>query len=329
MNVGRKILSLFIAVVLATSAMIPINAEASGTVSAMKGVWISFQDIQTFLKGKDQQDFDVTFSAMCDKAAAQGCNTLFVHVRSHNDAIYPSAVYPWSTVMLNGDPGFDPLKDMVAIAHSKGLAFHAWINPYGYRKGVYCWNAALATNANILAGVQEIVTGYAVDGIHFDDYFPPVGTAVINSMVAGVHAICAANGKIFGISPQGNIENNRKMGADVVTWLSKRGYVDYICPQIYWTDSYGKNGNVTMFSNRLAAWKALDTAGIPMYVGLAAYRAGQPSVSDPGWGRSSSNLAGQVLKAENAGYGGYMIFSFSSMYSAPAQAELAALKTVR
>ena len=317
--------ALMCAITIVTLAM-PLTANAAAQ-SGFKGVWISFLDIQSYLKGKDQASFDATFSSMCDTVAAQGCNAVIVHVRSHNDAIYPSAIYPWSTEMLGGNPGFDPLADMVSIAHSKGLTFHAWINPYGYRNGVICGNAALATNANIVAGVQEIVSNYAVDGIHFDDYFAPVGAANINSMVASVHSVCAAAGRVFGIAPQGNIQNCMAAGADVATWLSTPGYVDYLCPQIYWTDQYGVAAKTPMFSNRLAAWKALDKAGIPLYVGLAGYRAGQPLSYDPGWALSNTNLATQVDKARAAGYTGYALYRYSTLVSPAAATELANLRT--
>ena len=48
-------------------------------------------------------------------------------------------------------------------------------------------------------------------------------------------AIKAADASIrFGISPQGNDSNNyNSQYIDVDKWLSNKGYVDYICPQIY------------------------------------------------------------------------------------------------
>ena len=322
----KKLLAAVLTTATVLTAAMPTTAYAAAAQSGFKGVWISFLDIQTYLKGKDQASFDASFSSMCDTVAAQGCNAVIVHVRSHNDAIYPSAVYPWSTVMLNGNPGFDPLSDMVSIAHNKGLTFHAWINPYGYRNGTICGNASLATNANIVAGVQEIVNNYAVDGIHFDDYFPPVGSSTISSMVSSVHSVCEASGKVFGISPQGNLQNVLASGADVKTWLSTTGYVDYICPQIYWSDQYGSSAATTMYSNRIAAWKAIDTAGIPLYVGLAAYKCGQPLSYDPGWSLSNTNLASQVDKARAQGYTGYIIYRFETLLSPSAATELTNLK---
>ncbi len=304
-----------------------VRAEAATAPAGLKGVWFSFLDWQLYLRGKDQGGFDAAFSQVCDVTASHGLNAIFLHVRSHNDAVYPSGIYPWSTQMLNGaNPGFDPLADAVQIAHSKGLQIHAWINPYGFRNGAIAEGAQLATTANVVSGVQEIVSNYAVDGIHFDDYFPPLGKGEVNSMVSQVHTVCANSGKVFGISPQGNLSNLRASSADVDTWLSSGGYVDYLAPQLYWSDNYGAAGTVTMFSDRLGQFKAIDTAGIPLYVGLAAYKAGQPIASDPGWSRSSTNLASQRDKAAGAGYSGYILYRYNTLTSPAAATELGALR---
>ena len=333
MKILKKLTAVLLAATLLTGAsgitgIGTVDTYAASAPAGLKGVWFSFLDWQLYLRGKDQGSFDAAFSSVCDTTAAHGLNAIFVHVRSHNDAVYPSAIYPWSSQMLNGaDPGYDPLAEMVNIAHSKGLQIHAWINPYGYRGGAITGNAALANASNIVSGVQEIVNNYGVDGIHFDDYFPPVGKGEMNSVISQVHTACANAGKVFGISPQGNLDNVRGSSADVDTWLSSGGYVDYLCPQIYWTDRYGAGGNVTMFSNRLAQFKAIDSAGIPLYVGLAAYRAGQAVGSDVGWGLSSTNLAEQRDKALNSGYSGYIVYRYQTLLSGVAQAELSALQS--
>ena len=48
-------------------------------------------------------------------------------------------------------------------------------------------------------------------------------------------AVKQADGEVlFGISPQGNMDNNyNKQFIDVKKWLSEEGYLDYICPQVY------------------------------------------------------------------------------------------------
>ncbi len=301
---------------------------AASAPAEFRAVWFSFRDWQTYLKGKNESDFRNAFSTVCRNTADRGLNTIIVHVRSHNDAVYPSSCYPWSDEMLGGNPGFDPLADIVELAHAYGLRVHAWINPYGYRNGKYCGDSSLATQDNILAGIREILNSYAVDGIHFDDYFPPLGASTHNALLKKVYETVHGYGKTFGVSPSGNIDNNRKNGVDVDTWLSTTGYTDYICPQIYWSNSYGKAGNVTMYSDRLAAWKSINKAGIPMYIGLAAYRVGEVSRSDPGWSTRNDNLSSQVNELRANGLGGYVLFSYSSIVSAKCATEMQNLKSI-
>ena len=113
----------------------------------------------------------------------------------------------------------------------------------------------------IIDGATEIVANYNVDGLHMDDYFYPTqevefdqyafnayraeGGSLnqadfrrqeLNKLVSGIHsAVKSVDERIvFGISPAGNINNVYDVQfADVYTWCSEEGYVDYICPQVY------------------------------------------------------------------------------------------------
>ena len=303
-----------------------LNASSS-IDTEVRAVWFSFRDWQKYLQGKDKDSFTKAFETITDNILGAGCNTLIMHVRSHNDAVYPSKIYPWSTEMLMGtDPGYDPLKIMVDIAHKKGLSIHAWINPYGFRNGEYCGDASLATHDNIVAGIDEILRNYKVDGIHFDDYFPVMDASVHNSLVADVYKTCHKYGKVFGISPTGNVDNNIAKGADIVTWMSVPGYIDYIAPQIYWTNMYSRDGSVTLFSNRLLQWITLNKLGLPMYVGLALYMAEVKPASDLGWSLSDANIMYQVMELRNNNQPGFILYSYNSLLSPACAAELNHLK---
>ena len=309
-----------------TDTEVTESAEVTSPAPEFRAVWFSFRDWQNYLKGLGEADFRAAFSSICTKTADNGLNTIIVHVRSHNDAVYPSSYYPWSEEMCGSDPGYDPLAIITQIAHEHGLKVHAWINPYGYRNGKYCGDRSLATHDNILGGIREILDKYDVDGIHFDDYFPPLGASVHNALLKDVYNTVHSYGKVFGVSPSGNIDNNRRAGVDVDTWLGSTGYLDYICPQIYWSNVYGKEGNVTMYSDRLAAWRSINRAGIPMYIGLAAYRCGEVSRNDPGWSKRNNNLAAQVTELRNNGLGGYVLFSYSSIVGSKCSTEMANLR---
>lgn len=141
--------------------------------------------------------------AILDTAARLKLNAIVLQVRPAADAIYPSALEPW-TEYLNGeqgkppDPPYDPLQTWIHEAHQRGIELHAWLNPYRARHATA--KSALALNhiANTqpqavkaygdqlwmdpaepvavqrtLDVVADIVRRYDVDGIHIDDYFYP------------------------------------------------------------------------------------------------------------------------------------------------------------
>lgn len=116
----------------------------------------------------------------------------------------------------------------------------------------------------IVRGAREILTNYDVDGLHMDDYFYPSGCSEnfdesvyqaylmeseqnisliafrrmqVNALVRELYAMVKEVNEsvLFGISPGGNMNTNYNLlGADVYTWCAEEGYIDYICPQVYW-----------------------------------------------------------------------------------------------
>ena len=80
--------------------------------------------------------------ALLDKAAELRLNAIFLQVRPACDALYPSALEPWSEY-LTGKMGqkpvpvYDPLEFAIEAAHRRGLELHAWFNPY--RAGFASW----------------------------------------------------------------------------------------------------------------------------------------------------------------------------------------------
>ena len=193
----------------------------------------------------------------------------------------------------------------------------------------------------IVNGVKEIVSNYNVDGIHLDDYFYVSGMgdnvsvdarkANVNQLIRGLYQTIKAIRPSceLGISPAGNLANARNAGADVDTWLSAEGYIDYLMPQIYWSDNYKMSGKyTTLFTNRAKEWMSLNKNGTDMYVGLALYRVGTVSSTDKGWSDSSDNLKKQYLTSQQYGYKGYALFRYAWFDEAGAKTELANLKSV-
>lgn len=202
-----------------------------------------------------------------------------------------------------------------------------------YQGGIYLDPAYSYVRTLIAEGAAEIVSNYKVDGIHFDDYFYPAEDesldseayslyvssvetplsllewrkANINAMVQEVYeAVKQADGRaLFGISPQGNLGNDERMGADVKTWCAIEGYVDYICPQLY----YSFENPALGYSEALEEWTALSRHdGLRLYVGLALYKAG--SDADEGtWQLSDDIISRQIEEARAAQCSGIVLYS--------------------
>ncbi|MEM8486281.1 MAG: family 10 glycosylhydrolase [Bacteroidota bacterium] len=139
-------------------------------------------------------------------AHATGINTFVMQVVARGDAMYPSALLPWSALLAGPgvDPGYNPLAVAIAEAHRLGMELHAWINVYrigdtstladfasvtnpqhiGYaepgwiaEKGSQVWLDPSATGAKdwLVDVVSEIVENYDVDGVHYDFIRYPEG----------------------------------------------------------------------------------------------------------------------------------------------------------
>jgi uncharacterized lipoprotein YddW (UPF0748 family) len=65
---------------------------------------------------------------MIAAARANGFNTLLVQVRGRGDAYYASAIEPRAAALRLQPPDFDPLREVLSLAHVAGLRVHAWVN---------------------------------------------------------------------------------------------------------------------------------------------------------------------------------------------------------
>jgi uncharacterized lipoprotein YddW (UPF0748 family) len=65
--------------------------------------------------------------ALVASAQQGGLNTLVVQVRALGDAYFLNGIEP-RPIALYSQPAFDPLAEMIAKGHARGLAVHAWIN---------------------------------------------------------------------------------------------------------------------------------------------------------------------------------------------------------
>jgi uncharacterized lipoprotein YddW (UPF0748 family) len=190
----------------------------------------------------------------------------------------------------------------------------------------------------IADGAAEILHSYNVDGIHIDDYFYPPNcgeafdraafatsgqtslsqfrldnsTKMVKELYDAVKAVNSS--VLFGISPQGSIQNCYDIYADVRKWASTAGYCDYIAPQLY----YGFHNAAQPFERCLAEWEDLVRGtDIKLVIGLASYKVG---VVDAWAGEGGANewitdndtiIDRQIeLSKQAQNYGGYIFFSY-------------------
>jgi uncharacterized lipoprotein YddW (UPF0748 family) len=152
-------------------------------------------------KGLSSAEQQAEVVALLDKAAALKLNAIILQVRSSADAIYASALEPWSEYLSGTQgvaPGYDPLNFWVSEAHARGIELHAWFNPFRARQsGAKSVADALhlsrsqpgwvkqygdqqwidpgepAAAAHTLAVIADVVQRYDIDAVHIDDYFYP------------------------------------------------------------------------------------------------------------------------------------------------------------
>lgn len=192
------------------------NSYSAVNYEEMKGVWISYLEISTLLKGKSEDDFRSTVKNIYSNCTNLGLNTVFVHARAFGDSFYDSSLFPF-TKYISGAYGarvsYDPFEILVDEAHKQGLSIHAWINPLrlcttadmnaltgdytiknwyndSTKNGTYIvdvngtlyLNPAYGEAIKLVGdGVREIVSEYDVDGVHIDDYFYPTTEAYFDS----------------------------------------------------------------------------------------------------------------------------------------------------
>jgi len=192
----------------------------------------------------------------------------------------------------------------------------------------------------IVDGVLEIVSNYDVDGILFDDYFYPsndidlveyneyISTHEyisisdyhlynVNRMIKKVHDVCHKYKKVFGISPDGNIDNNyNKNFADVKKWCSSGEYIDYIMPQIY----YGFYNGSKPFVSVLDEWESIVSSDVDIFIVLAFYKVGSmDSYAKDGideWVINNDIIMREIILSRNIkNYKGFALFRYDYLFN--------------
>ena len=337
-----------------------------------RAVFISYIELGNNIRGKSESTMKKTIDNMLDTAKSYGFNMIILQVRSFSDAIYKSSIYSSSRSVVNTEGEvlpFDILKYFIKVAHQKDLELHAWVNPYRISNtkdinlistsnpaynmlnstdvevmdnGIYYNPASSKVESLILDGIEEIITNYDVDGIHFDDYFYPDSSIidsneynkalekdrnlslqefrlnVISSLVKKTYNLIKDYDKeiLFGISPDGNIENNYNSNyVDTITFVTKEGYLDYIMPQVY----YGFLNSIKPFEETIKSWNNLITIDIDLIPALAFYKSGnvdkyaKEGVNE--WIEYNNIISREVMLSRSlSNYSGFAIFRYDSIF---------------
>lgn len=193
------------------AVMLSVLLLAAGAVAAapsykreMRGVWVatvwgidwpSCRGDDASARARQQREL----SQMLDRCKNLNLTTVCFQVRGMADVMYRSHLEPWSSFVSGrrgADPGWDPLEWVVAECHARGMECYAWVNPFRWSSGTdydteadrkwkrqgwllthgkyTVFNPGIeAVRAHIVDVCREIVEGYDIDGLIFDDYFYP------------------------------------------------------------------------------------------------------------------------------------------------------------
>ncbi|MBE6764136.1 MAG: hypothetical protein E7553_07315 [Ruminococcaceae bacterium] len=238
-----------------------------------------------------------------------------------------------------------------------------------YEERWYYVPTAQSTHDLVVSGVRELTERYDIDGVQFDDYFYPVGAvedaapspfeqetfaayqaaggaltvadwrrAAVSRLIGAVYAVCHnRDGCVFGVSPAADRQTvKERMYADTALWASTKGYVDYLCPQLY----FGFEHETSPFLQELSDWSALRRhASVSLIAGLALYKTGLRDDPYAGsgngeWATGGDLIARQFRLVQAAGWQGAALYSHLSFETddtrdeAVVQKEIVALERV-
>ncbi|MFT2008383.1 glycoside hydrolase family 10 protein [Pontibacter sp. 13R65] len=193
-----------------------------------RGVWVAtVANLDWPKQGEPAAKQKEALQRMFDKIKDANLNVVLFQVRTECDAFYKSSKEPWSRYLTGVQgvaPEYDPLAFAIEEAHKRGLELHAWFNPYRVNsnsgpnvpfaanhisKTKPDWLLSFANGKKILnpglpevreyvaSVVREVAQHYAIDGVHFDDYFYPYPEGNFKGIASEDAATFARYGKNF------------------------------------------------------------------------------------------------------------------------------------
>ena len=192
-------------------ALTPIFAKAQFTQAPKheyRAVWLTTIKGLDWPKEETWGDSPAQKRHLCrvlDSLQTININTILLQTRVRGDVIYPSEIEPFASVFTgrHGErPDYDPLAFAIEECHKRGMQLHAWlvtiplgdvayVQGHGKHslpsrkpsqctkfKGAWYMEPSHPATAEYLAHlVEEIVTKYDIDGIHFDYIRYPEGNS--------------------------------------------------------------------------------------------------------------------------------------------------------
>ena len=359
-----------------------VFGQSLAQVRELRAVWIATVSNIDFPQrpGMSTQEQRESFVRILDMHKRNGMNAVVMQIRPATDAFYPSSLEPWSQWLVGKQgtppsPFYDPLAFMIEETHKRNMEFHAWMNPYraifntattqtapthitrihpewflNYGDKQYFDPGNKEVQKHVAAVVRDVVSRYAVDAIHFDDYFYPyrIGSTPFpdgatyarygkglslddwrrsntDSIIALLHrTIKGTNAKCqFGISPFGVWRNADKDPRGSKTKAGQTNYDDLYADILLWLQKgwidyvapqlYWEIGHAAAEYNTLIDWWNANTYGKNCYIGLGIYRAG----SNAAW-RDPSQLPRQIRKLRSVpNIHGMIFFSSKSFDNNP------------
>ncbi len=308
-----------------------------------RGVWVATVENIDWpsKKGLSVEAQQQEFIKLVDMHQKNGMNAVVVQVRPAADAMYPSSFEPWSEYLTGTQgvapvPFYDPLAFMIEETHKRGMEFHAWLNPYRavfninrssiaenhitkqhpewfliYGDKKYFDPGIPAVRTHTTAIVKDLVTRYAIDAVHMDDYFYPYRIAGkefpdqasfekygkgmskddwrrsnCDSIIVELKkTILATNARVkFGISPFGIWRNKTQDPRGSETKGGQTNYDDLYADILLWLQKgwidyvvpqlYWERGHKLADYDLLLNWWNQYTYGKHLYIGHGIYRGG-------------------------------------------------------
>lgn len=344
-----------------------------------RGVWVATVDnIDWPSRGNYNSDSQrVEFTRLLDMHQRNGMNAIIAQIRPATDAFYPSPYEPWSEWLTGRqgtppNPYYDPLQFMIEETHKRGMEFHAWCNPYRavfnidkssiapthitrlhpewfltYGDKRYFDPGNKEAQQFVVNVIRDVVSRYAVDAIHFDDYFYPYRItgkefpddssyarysnglkkddwrrSNVDSIILFLsRAIKDENKRCqFGISPFGIWRNKSQDPDGSNTQGGQTNYDDLYADILLWLKNgwidyvapqiYFELGHPRAEYKTLLDWWATHSYGKHCYIGLGIYKAN----SNAAW-KDKTQIPRQIEALRNTPNVQGMIFFSSKSFN--------------